>query len=328
KMIHVMRPEAGSYTSNMVAASTLFGTTLDDRCGSTAFHDGNDGLCGLWLKVRGGRSTYTVSDGQTQNVSHRMVYQMGGDISGFSTTGDDWLRLGVMAGYGKQKTRSHNRYSGYDSVGYLDGYGVGLYGTWSQNRYSDAGLYVDSWVLYNWFDNEIKGDGLAAERYTSKGGAASVSAGYRYHAGSYTTDGGMENNIWLRPHAQVLWSGIKTNEFTEHNGTRVSPEGEGSVHTQLGMRLSMTDQSHIDRGTSREFEPFMDVAWSHNNRKYGVTMNGVSTYADGIRNTANLTFGVNGRLNDNLNIHSNVTRTWGAAGYSDTSGVLGIKYDF
>ncbi len=94
------------------------------------------------------------------------------------------------------------------------------------------------------------------------------------------------------------------------------------------MRLSMTGQSHIDCGTSREFEPFIDVAWSQNDRNYGVTMNGVSTYVDDVRNTADLAVGVNGRLNDNLNIHSNITRTWRDTGYSDTSDVLGIKYDF
>lgn len=47
-----------------------------------------------------------------------------------------------------------------------------------QDNEEKTGAYVDSWLLYNWFDNTVSGYGLAQEDYKSKGYTASLESGY------------------------------------------------------------------------------------------------------------------------------------------------------
>lgn len=49
-------------------------------------------------------------------------------------------------------------YVGYKSDGRISGYSAGLYATWYQNDANKTGAYVDSWALYNWFDNSVSSD--------------------------------------------------------------------------------------------------------------------------------------------------------------------------
>ncbi|XNM80817.1 autotransporter outer membrane beta-barrel domain-containing protein [Escherichia coli] len=44
----------------------------------------------------------------------------------------------------------------------ISGYSAGLYATWYQNDANKTGAYVDSWALYNWFDNSVSSDNRSA----------------------------------------------------------------------------------------------------------------------------------------------------------------------
>lgn len=57
-------------------------------------------------------------------------------------------------------------------------------------------------------------------------------------------------------------------------------------------------------------------------------MNDVSSYQEGTRNIGELKVGVEGQLNKNLHLWGNVAQQVGDKGYSDTQGMLGIKYAF
>lgn len=58
----------------------------------------------------------------------------------------------------------------------LSGYSAGLYATWYQNDANKTGAYVDSWALYNWFDNSVSSDNRSADDYDSRGVTASGDA--------------------------------------------------------------------------------------------------------------------------------------------------------
>lgn len=88
-----------------------------------------------------------------------------------------------MAGYGNSQSRSASSLTGYRSRGEVNGYSVGLYGTRYANEADKSGTYVDSWVLYNWFDNKVMGQDQATESYRSSGVTASVEAGYSVKVG-------------------------------------------------------------------------------------------------------------------------------------------------
>ncbi|EGT4254697.1 autotransporter outer membrane beta-barrel domain-containing protein [Citrobacter amalonaticus] len=329
--VNLYRPEGGSYASNLAAANTLFNTRLQDRQGGSWYTDpatGERHMTSLWLRTSGGHSKGRMSDDQNTSSSNRVVVQLGGALLQGSVNGTDSYQLGVMAGYGKQDNDIHNSLSGYGSRGEVSGYSAGLYGTWYQNAVDKTGLYVDSWVLYNWFDNTVKGDELAQESYKSKGLTASLESGYAFQMGSFKALGDWESNVYIRPQAQVTWMGVKANDHTEKNGTRVQGQGDNNIQTRLGMRLYAKGKSSAEKGTVREFEPFIEANWIHNSKQYGVRMNDTSTSLQGSRNVGEVKVGVEGRLTRDLSVWGNVAQQMGNNGFRDTSGVLGIKYQF
>lgn len=329
--VNVYRPEGGSYASNLAAANTLFNTRLNDRQGSIWNFDpvaGNGGETSMWLRLSGGHNQARMSDGQNKFSANRVVMQLGGDLAQGSVNSTNRYHLGIMGGYGKQYSNTHNRQSGYSSRGEVSGYSAGLYGTWYQNAVDKTGLYVDSWMLYNWFDNTVKGNELAYESYKSKGITASVESGYTFHAGSYTTMGNMENNVYIRPQAQVIWMGVKANDHTEKNGTQVQGQGNDNVQTRLGVRLYINGKSQLDKNSVREFQPFVETNWVYNSKQYGVRMKDTSTHIQGSRNIGEVKIGVEGRLSQNLSVWGNVAQQAGEKGFRDTGGVLGVKYQF
>ncbi|KAB5500696.1 autotransporter outer membrane beta-barrel domain-containing protein [Serratia sp. RJAL6] len=117
-------------------------------------------------------------------------------------------------------------------------------------------------------------------------------------------------------------------EHKETNGTLVQGVGEDNVQTRLGVRVFMNGKSHLDKGTSREFEPFVEANWIYNTRQFGARLNGVETVSYGTRNAGELKVGVEGKLSNNLNVWGNVAQQMGGKGYSDSQAMLGVKYMF
>ncbi|WP_429500703.1 autotransporter outer membrane beta-barrel domain-containing protein (plasmid) [Robbsia andropogonis] len=329
---YTRRPEEGIYASNLAEANTLFTTQLSDRQTGGWYIDpltGKARQTSVWLRATGGRDHAIMSDGQTQFTTNRSVLQFGGDMLSKSFGGDDGLHVGAMAGYGYLSGHASNSLSGYGAKSEVSGYSAGLYGTWYQNEKSHTGLYVDSWVLYNVFNNTVKGDELASESYNSRGVTASLESGYTLPVFGFTGAGGAQNEVFVRPQAQVIWSGIKAKDRTESNGTLVQDEGSGNVQTRLGMRVSLKRQSAPNgKGISRTFEPFMEANWLYRSKQYGVSMDGTSSYIEGGRNTGELKLGVDGQIWNNFSLSANVGVRLGGNGYRNVVGSLKGKYSF
>lgn len=323
-----LRPESGSYIANLAAANTMFNTRLHDRLGDTQYIDmltGELKTTSLWMRNVGGHTRFKDSSGQLSTQSNRYVLQLGGDLAQWSTDGLDRWHLGLMAGYGNNQSNTRSDVSRYHSRGQVTGYSVGLYGTWYANDEHKTGTYLDSWILYNWFNNKVYGQGLANEKYDSDGITASVEGGYSFLMGE-RSDG--RSTYWLQPKAQLTWMGVKADTHTEANGTRVEGKGDGNLQTRLGMKAFIKGHSATDEGKGREFQPFVEANWIYNTRSYGVAMNGVTNYQAGTRNIGELKAGVEGQIGRNLHIWGNVAQQIGDKGYSDTQGMLGIKYAF
>jgi autotransporter family porin len=161
-------------------------TRLHDRLGETQYTDmltGEQKVTSLWMRNVGGHTRFNDGSGQLKTTANRYVLQLGGDVAQWSTDGLDRWHLGLMAGYGNSQSRSASSLTGYRSRGEVNGYSVGLYGTWYANEADKSGTYVDSWVLYNWFDNKVMGQDQATESYRSSGVTASVEAGYSVKVG-------------------------------------------------------------------------------------------------------------------------------------------------
>ncbi|MBU9843814.1 autotransporter outer membrane beta-barrel domain-containing protein [Rahnella ecdela] len=327
----IVRPEAGAYTANIAAANTMFITTLHDRLGETNYVDmltGEEKVTSMWMRNTGGHTSFRDSSGQLKTQSNRYVLQMGGDIAHWGEEGTNRTHLGMMAGYGNNHSNSRSSVTTYSADGSVNGYSVGIYGTWLANEAEHIGAYVDSWAQYNWFNNSVKGDELASESYKSKGITASVETGYTFKTGEFKGSMGTTNTVYVQPQVQAIWMGVKANDHTEANGTNVASEGDGNLMTRLGVRTYINSHNKMDDGKEREFQPFVEANWIHNTNNFGATMNGVSSSMDGTKNIAEVKVGVEGQLNKNTNIWGNIGTQVGDKGYNDSAAMIGVKYNF
>ena len=326
-----LRPEAGSYTANLAVANTLFITRLRDRLGETQFIDASTGdqkVTSMWMRHVGGHNNWRDGSGQMKTQSNRYVVQLGGDIAQWSSTRGDRLHLGLMAGYGNDRSTTQSSRTHYRSKGSVDGYSAGLHLTWYASDEKHNGLYVDTWALYSWFNNSVKGQDIQSESYKSEGLTGSLELGYTHKLGEFTGSKGTLNEWYIQPQAQAVWMGVKADGHREANGTLISGEGDGNVQTRLGVRTFLKGHSAIDDGKDREFKPFVEVNWLHNTRNFGTRMDGVSIRQAGARNMGEIKTGVEGKINPKLNIWGNTGVQIGGKGYNDASAMVGVKYSF
>lgn len=327
----VYRPEAGSYISNIAAANSLFSHRLHDRLGEPQYTDSlhsQGSASSMWMRHVGGHERSRAGDGQLNTQANRYVLQLGGDLAQWSSNAQDRWHLGVMAGYANQHSNTQSNRVGYKSDGRISGYSAGLYATWYQNDANKTGAYVDSRALYNWFDNSVSSDHRSADDYDSRGVTASVEGGYTFEAGTFSGSEGTLNTWYVQPQAQITWMGVKDSDHTRKDGTRIETEGDGNVQTRLGVKTHLNSHHQRDDGKQREFQPYIEANWINNSKVYSVKMNGQTVGREGARNLGEVRTGVEAKVNNNLSLWGNVGVQLGDKGYSDTQGMLGVKYSW
>lgn len=324
---HNVSPLFGAYASNLLAANTLFNTSLSDRESGESVDPVTGARGRVWARVAGGTTHGMMFDGENRFSADRSLLQLGSSIIAGSMNGQDAWRVGVMAGHGQQRSKTRNAATG-NARGQVDGYSVGVYGTWYQDGQSHRGAYVDGWLLYNDFDNSAQGSGLK-EKYKADGMTASIEAGYAIDVTSFTSHGGREHRFSVRPQAQVLYGGVKAKTFVQQDAgpTMVKGEGDGNIQTRLGARLAMVSKPS-GASLAGQVETALELNWLHNTNKYGVTMGANRNWILGADNVGEVKVAVSGNLSDNLALSANVTHQQGDHRYRDTQGGLSLKYQF
>ena len=329
--IPLYRPEAGAYVGNSAVVQTLFSSRLHDRIGDLWYADPyaeNNQLTGMWIKQRGNYNTWRESSGQTRNRTQMYATQIGADVASWTSNGENRFLVGWVAGYGHGRTKSRSIHTGYHAIGTVDGLNVGITGTWYQDGIHHEGMYVDTWLTYGWFDNKVKGQGIETEKYHSRGFTGSLETGYTWKLGEHVTEKGCDIGWFLQPQAQVIWSGVKTDTFHEHNGTAVKSKGRNNIQTRLGARLMLDTNLRSYANGIGGTQLFIEGNWVHNTKSHGVEMNGTVLNQEGARHLGEIKVGLNGKPTDNLHIWTNVTARAGTHHYRDLTGMIGLKYSF
>lgn len=321
----IIRPEGGVYSRNLAAANNMFVSRLQDRLGETHYIDaltGEQKVSSLWVRQEIGKNEAKDSSGQLKTDSDRYIVQLGGDIANWTTNNTNRLHLGLMAGYANQSSETINALSGNKANGSTEGVSVGLYGTWFQDNAEKTGLYLDSWAQYSWFNNKVNGDGLASEKYKSKGFTASLESGYTALIKS------SENaNYYIQPKAQVVWMGVNADDYVEDNGTVIKTVGDDNIQTRVGIRTYL-NKSVENNGKKSTYQPFIEANWIHNSKEYGVQMDDIVLKQDGARNIGEVKLGLEGQANKNTTVWGNVAYQKGSNDYSDAVVKLGVKLAF
>jgi outer membrane autotransporter protein len=322
-----LRPEPGIYAANLAAANTLFITGMHDRIGEPAYPGALASLDesvypALWIRMVGGRNKASMANGQIATRTDSQLVQLGGEILHVGGNGSQGTHIGLMAGGGQSRSRSRAAVTGYQAAGGIEGYAVGLYGTWHQDDCGQKGPYLDVSLNYGWFNNRVKGESLAEERYRSKGLAGSVEAGYhrKFHEGSQV-------NAYLQPRLQLTWMGVRA-AHTEINGDRFVLLGSGNIQSRLGNRVYIEKHVQGLNGRQHIFKPYIETSWVHNTRAFGVSINGDRLRQEGGRNLAEVKIGHEGQANRRVAVWGSLGYQAGTGGFSNTVGTLGIKARF
>ncbi|MFE4110462.1 autotransporter outer membrane beta-barrel domain-containing protein [Kosakonia sp. YIM B13611] len=327
----VNRPEGGSYTENLAAANRMFAIRLQDSVSETQTDNGQQGdtaESSMWMHQAGSRNRSHDDSGQLKTESTQYVVMLGGDLVQWSDGRQGRGRVGVMAGYGNNHSKTHSDISGYDAYGRVNGYTAGAYGAWYADEVNKTGLYVGSWAQYSWFTNSVSGEELSSEAYHAKGVSASVETAWNWKAAEFSASNG-SRTIWhIQPQAQAIWMGVKAEDHREANGTRISGDGSNALQTRLGIRSWLNSYGSEDNDNGRRLQPFIEANWIHNTQRFATRMDGETISQAGAENVGEVKIGMTGRLNTQLSLWGNVGHQLGGHGYSSTQATFGVRYEF
>ncbi|WP_312971804.1 autotransporter outer membrane beta-barrel domain-containing protein [Atlantibacter sp.] len=316
-----VRPEAGSYLGNQGAAKNMFMSTMHDRMGEQQFVQNlrsEDVVPSTWMRVSGSRTEGRAS-GTIDQTTDSSMFQLGNDLTTWSSDGADRGHIGFMFGSGYANTESYSALSqagARHSEGKARGYNAGLYGTWYQNAQDMTGLYVDASLQYSWFENETKGEQLTSEKYDSDLWQASLETGY-----SFQVNSAADKALFIEPQAQVIYTTMNSDDFHENGGTYIHDNDADGYTTRLGARIF---GRVLNNNTT--VQPFMEANWWHDTAANTIMMNDDKIYSDTPASYYEVKGGVEGKINNNFHSWASVGYQTGESDYSQLTGMVGVKY--
>ena len=302
------RPEPGAYLGNRVIAESLFNHSYYERQGSTwSLAHGDERP--LWLRTQAKEINGHAVQGEIAQTLDSSIVQLGRNIFNWVSNNHS-LQLGVMAGYGSGRTKANADANSHSSIGHVNGYDLGLYATWLEHGNAPGGAYVDSWVQYGWYNNDVSSDGLASENYDSRNLSSSLEAGYGFN---------IDNKLLLEPQVQVIVNRYSFEDHREHNGTLVRSNNNLGVQTRLGLRLSSL-QSRI--------KPWLAFNWIYDAQDDVMQFDAVRVNEDTPRHRAEVKGGIQTEIGNGWQLWGQANAQFGDENYSEYGGLVGIKYQW
>ncbi len=322
----VISTESTVYLRNLGVASSMFMHTLHDRLGEPQFTNtykaDNQKPSALWVRVVGNHTKSTGGNGQVDLDTDTSLVHIGGDIVRFTNGDDDRLHIGLMGAYGHSKTEATanqmaTNYSGVSrsATGKIDGYSVGAYATWYENKNIPEGLYIDSWAQYNRYANKVKGNTLKEESYDSKGWTASIEAGYAFIAQDKD-----DRQLMIEPQIQVAYSHYKADDHTDQNGTFISNSNTNGFTSRVGARIYSRSKLS-DNG----LQPFAEANWWYSNIRNKLNFNQERMDDSTPKSRYELKVGLQGELTQNWLMWGHLGGQVGENSYRRYEGMIGIK---
>ncbi|WP_159566667.1 autotransporter-associated beta strand repeat-containing protein [Budvicia diplopodorum] len=311
------RPEIGVYLGNQSMTNLLQMQTLFDRQGSQFKSDNGN----AWGRIISGHVDSKAAGGNIDMNGDYTLVQVGGDLLDF-TDSEQRLSIGAMGSWGDVDTDSTGNRNlngvNHSATGSLDGFSLGMYATWFADAKEHSGAYVDNWFQYGWYNNDVSGDGMAADKYDSRALTASVESGY-----SFILNDNSKVEWRLIPQAQVVYSKYSADRFVDSSNAVIDGQNNDSWSTRLGSRL--TGKIKYDDYT---LHPFTEVNWWHTQQGASVTLNEMRIDQDMPKNRAEMKVGIQSEFTDNLNTWVHLEGQTGADGYRSFGGGVGVSYSW
>ncbi|HGT5530042.1 TPA: AIDA-I family autotransporter adhesin YfaL/EhaC [Escherichia coli] len=295
----VLNAKVGGYFNNLRAANQAFMMERRD-------HAGGDGQT-LNLRVIGGRYHYTAA-GQLAQHEDTSTVQLSGDLFR-GRWGDDgeWM-LGAIGGYSDNQGYSCSNRTGTRADNQNHGYAVGVTSSWFQHGSQKQGAWLDSWLQYAWFSNDVSEQGDGADHYHSSGIIASLEAGYQWLPG---------RGVVIEPQAQVIYQGVQQDDFTAANHARVSQSQGDDLQTRLGI--------HSEWRTAVHITPTLDLNYYHDPHSAGIEEDGSAISDDAVKQRGEIKVGITGNISQRVSLRGSVVWQKGDDGFVQTAGFLSMR---
>lgn len=199
----------------------------------------------------------------------------------------------------------------------------GVYATWYQNAKTQNGVYAGSWLQYSRISASIGGEPPSSDNDDIHGFSGSLESGYRQPVWH-----GEDGDVFITPQAQLVLNGLSSDVHTESNGTHVSSGSDNNLLSRLGVKVSRDGVASDDSASGNLFTTYVEANWLYNTDPASISFDNEKVREAGTTNIGEVKLGMEGKLNPNLNVWTNVGQQIGGEGYSDLSAVFGVNYQF
>lgn len=316
-----INPLIGGYLANAATAFEMFNVTLHDRLGNPtygqSFLNADDSGISTWGRLATVHRKYHAASNGLAISGDFYIAQVGADLIKVAAENDGSYRFGVMAGYGSSDFTSRSRTTGSESKGKIDqALSIGLYGTW----YQPEGWFVDAWLQYAHYKNEITMKNASSSKYNSNLWSASVEVGYNYKTDLF--DNG--DYLIIQPNAQVIFGRLSTDSYAD-DASRIyaKSNNQKNIQTRLGMKLFYVPHSEDNKG----FRPYVEANWIHNGSNASVIFNDKFSFSSNVpKDIYELKIGIEGDLSKDWSMWGNVGYQMGKQKYKGYKATIGAKY--
>ncbi|MEJ5902316.1 autotransporter outer membrane beta-barrel domain-containing protein [[Ochrobactrum] teleogrylli] len=192
---------------------------------------------GVWGRIEGAHNSIEPRFSTSGTDYDQNVFKLQAGIDGLLTeTESGKLIGGVTVHYAHGKTDTNSVYG--DGEIKTDGYGFGGTLTW----YGENGFYLDGQGQVTWYTSDL--DSILARRNLADG-----NDGFGY---TLSLEGGKRiaiDPVWsVTPQAQLVYSNVDFDAFTDAFGARVSLDRGESLQGRLGLTLDHENSWQNDKG--------------------------------------------------------------------------------
>ncbi|RQT12200.1 autotransporter outer membrane beta-barrel domain-containing protein [Burkholderia contaminans] len=317
-------PEPDAYLANADAAAAMAIHTLRQREDRSLRADGPaagplDGAG--WMRAEG---QFTSMSGGARSVSgNGRLLHAGADLLRFDDGRGGRIRVGAMGLYGSQTSWStralwnaaEQRTADATARGSVEGYNVGLYGTWYGSHDILSGPYVDAWLLYGAYANRVGGS-LAGDSYRSRTVTGSLEAGHSFR---FYTRG--DTRFFVEPQAQLVVSDYRATAHATAGGY-LDGQGSTDVLTRVGVRVHGVTAV----APGRELRPYVEASWWHGPGSRSLTLDG-NTFSFSVpRDRAAFRIGATGQVSKRFAVSAGLGIDANLSDYAVVKGEFAAKY--
>lgn len=310
----IYTPNMGSYLTAEMMGNTLFTSRLEDREGASNYQNLEKNNGNVWIRTNGRHNQFKSMSNQLKTSGDSIITQIG---TGLVTLGnEDQYNIGSMVGYAHYNGETKSKLTNRTSKTSIDGYSVGLYGTWYAYPVEQRGAYIDSWILWNSFNNKIDTADKNNYEYDSSGITASIEVG-----GNYL----INNNWWIQPQTQIIYQGVHADKFKDDQGLIIN-HGSDNLQARLGFKTYLEVATSINNETS--YRPYLALNYIHNTSPYSVDIDNIKYMNNGSKNLGEVKIGIEGNITKNNQVWLNTSYIEGGNSNHEYQGTIGWKYNF